>query len=212
MARTPPAQRRQHTQEPVQQKVGGFVQRQCGIYRWDIAAPTQEQKQRRPDNSRRIGQSSSYDRLLRQGDGQNRVFGYLSHMAGKLTAGAQQRVVLLESFTNDVGRLNSLVEQFAVAKGPTENINSSIRRLAGQLKLKLMGGGLDAMSQLCGSIEMAAARGIQPAQKTRIFRENVGSLKFQIELAIRTTIREDDEMKAKLKAEKADDLTEEVVE
>ncbi len=122
-------------------------------------------------------------------------------MAGKLSAGAQQRVVLLESFTNDIGRLNSLVEQFAVAKAGTENINSSIRRLAGQLKLKLMGGGLDAMSQLCGSIEMAAARGLQPAQKTRIMRENVGSLKFQIELAIRTTIREDDEMKAKAKAE-----------
>lgn len=123
-------------------------------------------------------------------------------MAGKLSAGAQQRVVLLESFTNDIGRLNSLVEQYAVAnKAAHENLNSSIRRLAGQLKLKLMGGGLDAMSQLCGVIEMAAARGLQPQQKTRIMRENVGSLKFQVELAIRTTIREDGEQRAKEKAQ-----------
>jgi hypothetical protein len=128
-------------------------------------------------------------------------------MAGKLTPAAQQRVVLLESFTNDIGRLNALVEQYAVAnKAGHENLNSSIRRLAGQLKLKLMGGGLDAMSQLCGAIEMAAARGLQPQQKTRIMRENVGSLKFQMELAIRTTVREDDElrMKAKAKAEQAE--------
>ena len=124
-------------------------------------------------------------------------------MAGKLSPAAQQRVVLLESFTNDIGRLNSLVEQYAVAaKTAHENLNSSIRRLAGQLKLKMTGAGLDAMGQACGAIEMAAARGLQPQQKARIMRENVGSLKFQIELAIRTAIREDAEMKAKEKAQK----------
>jgi hypothetical protein len=134
-------------------------------------------------------------------------FRYLSHMAGKLSPAAQQRVVLLESYTNDIGRLNALIEQYAVAnKTAHENMNSSIRRLAGQLKLKLTGAGLDAMGQLCGAIEMAAARGLQPQQKTRIMRENVGSLKFQLELAIRTTIREDDELRAKqkAKAEKAE--------
>jgi hypothetical protein len=138
--------------------------------------------------------------------GQNTVFGYLSHMAGKLSPAAQQRVVLLESFTNDVGRLNSLIEQYAVAnKTAHENLNSSIKRLAGQLKLKLAGGaGLDSMSQLCGAIELVAARGLQPQQKTRIMRENMGSLKFQLELAIRTTIREDSEMRMAEQRAKAD--------
>lgn len=122
-------------------------------------------------------------------------------MAGKLSPAAQQRVILLESFTHDVGRLNALVEQFAAAnKTAHENLNSSIRRLSGQLKLKLTGAGLDALGQLCGAIEMAAARGLQPQQKARIMRENVGSLKFQIDLAIRTTVREDDELRAKQKA------------
>jgi hypothetical protein len=60
------------------------------------------------------------------------------------------------------------------------------------------------MSQTCGAIELIAARGLPPAQKARNMREQIGSLKFQIELAIRTTIREDDELKAKAKASKAE--------
>ena len=121
-------------------------------------------------------------------------------MAGKLGPAAQQRVVLLESFTNDIGRLTSRVEQYAASRTPHENLNSSIRRLSGQLKLKLTGAGLDAMGQACGAIELAASRGLQPQQKARIMREQVGSLKFQIEIAIRTAIREDGEEKAKEKA------------
>jgi hypothetical protein len=125
-------------------------------------------------------------------------------MAGKMSPYAQQRVALLEGFTQNIGRLNSLVEQYAAAKVGHENLNSSIRRLAGQMKLKLMGVGLDPMSQTCGAIELIAARGLPPAQKARNMREQIGSLKFQIELAIRTTIREDDELKAKAKASKAE--------
>jgi len=126
-------------------------------------------------------------------------------MAGKLSPAAQQRVVLLESFTNDIGRLNSLIEQYAAAqKQAQENLNSSIRRLAGQLKLKLTGAGLDALGQSCGAIELAASRGLQPQQKSRIMRENIGSVRFQIDLAIRTTIREDTEMRAKEKADKSE--------
>ena len=117
-------------------------------------------------------------------------------MAGKLSPTAQQRIALLESFTPLVGRLNGLVEQFATARSGHENLNPMIKRVAGQLKLKFMGVGLDSMSQLCGAIEIAAARGSPPQQKARTLRENVGSLKYQLELAIRTTIREDDEMRA----------------
>jgi hypothetical protein len=117
-------------------------------------------------------------------------------MAGKLSPYAQERIALLESFTHNVGRLNSLVEQYAAAKTGHENLNASIKRLAGQLKLKLSGVGLDSMSQLCGAIEMIAARGGQPGMKGRLLRENVGSLKFQIDLAIRTVLREDEELKA----------------
>lgn len=124
-------------------------------------------------------------------------------MSSKLSPTAQQRVALLESFTPLVGRLNSLVEQFATAKTGHANINASLKRTAQQLKIKFMGVGLDALSQLCGAIEQAAARTTQPQAKARTLREIVGSLKFQLELGIRTIIREDEEMRAQKKAEKA---------
>jgi hypothetical protein len=124
-------------------------------------------------------------------------------MAGKLSPTAQQRVALLESFVPLVGRLNALVEQFATVKTDHANISASLKRTAQQLKMKFMGVGLDTLSQLCGAIELTAARTTHVQTKARTLRENVGSLKFQLELAIRTVIREDEEMLAHKKAEKA---------
>ena len=125
-------------------------------------------------------------------------------MASKLSPGAQVQMALLEGFVANVGRMNSLVEQFATAKTGHDNLNAMIKRLAGQMKIKLMGVGLDQMSQLCGAIETAAARsGGNPAAKGRLLRELVGSLKFQLELQIRAVIRDDAELQAKKSAEKA---------
>ena|SRR5688572_9971301 len=124
-------------------------------------------------------------------------------MASKLSPGAQVRMALLEGFAQPVGRLNGLVEQYAAAKVGHENLNATIRRTASQMKIKLMGVGLDSMAQLCGAIEQTAARGGQPGQKARTLREHVGGLKFQLELAIRTVVREDTELKAKEKASAA---------
>jgi hypothetical protein len=126
-------------------------------------------------------------------------------MAGKLSANAQQRVALLEGYTMSVGRLNSLVEQYAAAKTGHENLNASIKRLASQMKISFMNVGLAQMSQLCGAIEQTAARGSSQGQKGRTLREHVGSLKFQIDLAIRTTIREDEELTASKKEKAAAD-------
>jgi hypothetical protein len=131
-------------------------------------------------------------------------------MAGKLSPTGQQRLALLEGFTQPVGRLNSLVEQYAVAKVGHENLNSSIRRTSQQLKMKMMGVGLDSMAAICGTIELTCARGGQPGQKARTLREHIGSLKFQIELAMRTVVREDMEMQAsKAKTKTAASGTEE---
>ena len=106
---------------------------------------------------------------------------------------AQQQMAKLESFVPAVGRLNSLVEQFAVAKTGHDNFKGMIKRTAGQSKLTFMTSGLDQLSQLCGAIEMAAARGGSTSMQARTFRELVGSLKFQLEFAMRTVIREDAE-------------------
>jgi hypothetical protein len=115
-------------------------------------------------------------------------------------------MALLEGFVQGVGRLNALVEQYAAAKTGHDNIVSMIKRQANQLKAKMMGVGLDQMSQLCGAIEMAAGRPGNPGAKTRLLRELVGGLKFQLDLSIRTVVREDQELKASkaAAAEKAD--------
>lgn len=126
-------------------------------------------------------------------------------MASKLSPGAQVRMALLEGFVPHVGRMNALVEQYATVKTGHDNINGQIKRLAAQLKIKLMGVGLDQMSQLCGSIEQAAGRAGTPGPKARLLRELVGSLRFQLDLSIRSVIREDEELRAtnKAKQEKA---------
>ena len=118
-------------------------------------------------------------------------------MAGKLSPSAALKVAELESFSPKVLRLNALVEQYAVNKSNAEQHTSALRRAADQLKLQFMGVGLEAMSQICGSINLNAARAGNPAFKTRTLRELIGNLRFQLELAIRVTIREDEERRAK---------------
>jgi hypothetical protein len=117
-------------------------------------------------------------------------------MAGKLSPGAQQQLAKFESFVPIVGRINSLTEQFAVAKNGQDNIKSTLKRAAGHAKLTFMTAGLDQLSQLCGAIEIAAGRSGSQGTQTRTLRELVGSLKFQLDFAIRSVIREDTETQA----------------
>lgn len=113
-------------------------------------------------------------------------------MTGKLSANAQVRLATLKDFDTRVARVHSLVEQFATDKARPEQFLSPIARTFAQLKLQFMGAGLDALSQLCGSMEMASKRGLSTTAKARILREGVGSLRFQLELAMRTVVSEDE--------------------
>jgi hypothetical protein len=118
-------------------------------------------------------------------------------MAGKLSPNAQQQIALLESFTSDIGRINGLVEQYAAAKVGQDQLKASLKRAASRTKMKLMSTGLDQLSHLCGSIELAVSRPGPPAQQVRTLRELVGSLKFQLDLAARTIVREEQEAHAR---------------
>jgi hypothetical protein len=80
----------------------------------------------------------------------------------------------------------------------------AITRGFGQLKMQLMGAGLDAMSQLCGSMEIASKRGLSFMQKVRILREGVGSLKFQLEMEQRAVVSDDEARQARAAAEAED--------
>ena len=105
-------------------------------------------------------------------------------------------------------RLNTLVEQYAVARANTEQTTSSLKRAADQLKLQLMGVGLEAMSQICGTIALTAGRAGNPGAKTRALREMIGQLRFQLELSIRVIIREDEEKRAREEKKEAEDSAE----
>lgn len=113
-------------------------------------------------------------------------------MAGKYSPAAQQKLAQYEGFMGDVGRINSLCEQYAVAKTNQENLKSSLKRAAAQAKLRFMTQGKAQLSQICGAIELQAGRSGAQNAMARALREHVGNLKFQIDLEMRIIIKEDE--------------------
>lgn len=112
-------------------------------------------------------------------------------MAGKLSPSAQGRLAAVNEFVNRVQRVHGLVEQYATSKTNPDQYVMAMTRGFSQLKMLFMGAGLDAMSQLCGSMEIASKRGLSHMQKVRILREGVGSLRFQLELEQRAIVSDD---------------------
>jgi hypothetical protein len=112
-------------------------------------------------------------------------------MSGKLSPSANLAVLEIGEFLTKVGRLHSLVEQYAAAKTNAGVYEMPAVRAVQQLKLQFMGAGFDSLSQLCGAMETTLRRGGSQVTKSRILREGVGSLKFQLELAQRTVKSED---------------------
>ena len=112
-------------------------------------------------------------------------------MAGKLSASAQAKLAGVRELSGNVQRLHGLVETFAAAKQGHEVLSQPIKRAFGQLKRAFMGAGLDSMSQLAGSMEIAAGRTTAPRTKARILREGVGSMRFQLEMEERGIVSED---------------------
>jgi hypothetical protein len=113
-------------------------------------------------------------------------------MSGILSPRAQAQLAALASLSEKVHRVHGLVEQYAASRGVgADHIVTAMTRTFSQLKLHFMGAGMDAMSQLCGAMEIASRRGMSTAAKLRILREGVGSLRFQLELAQRAVVSDD---------------------
>lgn len=112
-------------------------------------------------------------------------------MAGKLSPAAQVRLAALRDLSHRVQHIHGLVEQFAAAKQGHDQLAHSIKRAFARLKLAFMGAGLDQMSQLAAGMELAAGRTTSQQTKTRILREGVASLKFQLDLEQRAVMSED---------------------
>lgn len=109
-------------------------------------------------------------------------------MAGKLSPAASAKLSELEALGSRVARCHSLVEQFAASRGQMDAI--PMKRAFGELKRAMMGAGFDPIAQLAGAMEIAAGRGASPGVKTRILREGMGSIRFQLELEQRAIIQE----------------------
>jgi hypothetical protein len=122
-------------------------------------------------------------------------------MAGKLRPQTQMKLAGLEEFVQRVQHVHGLVERYATTRGDADPFVMPIRRAFQQLKMRFMGAGFDALSQLCASMEQAVARGGSQATKSRILREGVGSLRFQLELEQRSIIAEDQALQAAESAE-----------
>src|SRR5665811_774899 len=104
-------------------------------------------------------------------------------MAGMMSPQAQMKLATLQATLDKVQHVYSMVERYAGTKDPrqAEMLAMPLKRAFGKLKLELMGAGLDTLSQLAGSMEIAAGRGSAQHQKARILREGVGSMRFQVE-------------------------------
>ena len=84
-------------------------------------------------------------------------------MAGKYSPAAQQELAKYEGFMQQVGRIHSLCEQYAVAKSGQDNLKASLKRAAGQAKLRFMTSGMAQLSQICAAIEVAASSIAMPS-------------------------------------------------
>jgi hypothetical protein len=110
----------------------------------------------------------------------------------------------LEELTRKVQRVYSMIEQFAVVKNGADALSQSMKRELQRLKMQLMGAGLDSISQLAGGMEIAAGRSGNQSVKTRILREGVASIKFQIELESRSILAEENKLQQeKMEAKEA---------
>lgn len=115
-------------------------------------------------------------------------------MAGKLSPQAQQKLASLHAMSDKVQHVHGLVERFAATRdqAQADALALPLRRAFGKLKLDLMGAGLDTLSQLAGSMEIAARRGGAQTTKSRILREGVGSLRFQVEMEQRKVLSDEE--------------------
>jgi hypothetical protein len=115
-------------------------------------------------------------------------------MAGKLSPIGARRLGELEETTRKVQRVYAMIEQLAAAKSGADALAQSIKRELQRLKMNLMQGGMDSISQLAGGMEIAAGRGGNVSTKTRILREGIASIKFQLELETRSILAEEARM------------------
>jgi hypothetical protein len=103
-----------------------------------------------------------------------------------LTPRDRERLSALDTFNGNLRHAHRLVEQFAAAAKDGDRLAPVLRRTFGQMKTVATMNGFDRLSQICGSLEMTARRGMSHVPKARALREGVGTLTRQIDLERRS--------------------------
>jgi RNA-splicing ligase RtcB len=112
-------------------------------------------------------------------------------MAGiKLDGAGQAKMATLEEAMNQMGRVNSIVEQYAMAvkrNQPTSLYTMQLRRVLPTLAQQLKGQ-FGMISDQVTAMFMASSRGGGDAVKVRACREGVAQVKVALEIAIAQTL------------------------
>jgi chemotaxis protein histidine kinase CheA len=104
-------------------------------------------------------------------------------MSGK--GAARVRYHAVHEFHDKVLRVHGLVEQYATARDKPDDLLQPIGRAFARLKTLFLGAGLDNLSHLCASMEIAARRGHSRVMKVRILRDTVASIRMQLDVEMR---------------------------
>ncbi len=113
-------------------------------------------------------------------------------MTGRLTPRGQAKVTKLADLQKRVQTIHAMTERLATAHTGQTQLAQALKRTYGRLKLQLSADGFDSMAQLAAGMEIASGRGGSITTKTRILREGVASLRYQIELEDRLTRRNEE--------------------
>jgi hypothetical protein len=100
---------------------------------------------------------------------------------------ARQRLADLEVLQNRIQHLHGLVERFVAERNDPDQHIAALRRSLVRMKTELTGAGLDAMAQVCASLEIVAKRSGSKPFKGRVLREGIASLRLQLEIEQRLT-------------------------
>ena len=109
-------------------------------------------------------------------------------MSGKAAAQARHHALL--DFSDKVQRIHGLVEQYAMGRNNPDEYLPPIGRAFARLKTAFLGAGLDSLSHLCGSMEIAARRRHTRQMKIRILRDAVASMRLQLDVEMRSLLAE----------------------
>lgn len=95
---------------------------------------------------------------------------------------AQAKLSALADLQRATDTIYGLTERFATARSHEDQFAQQLKRRYNKFKITLLGAGFDQLAQLATGMEIAAGRGGSQRTKSRILREGVASIRFQLDM------------------------------